>query len=507
MVDSTINSPQVAAKLNAWYEVVGFGIAVIDATYLVLIFQALNQVAAGIPTTPIFLYFALVFLIAYQLLRFFQKTRLTQSVARALLFLTYVLLTWLGIRLLIPANADVGFDPFTTSLRGMQEVTQLIPAHIWLIPFLLFLFLRGTTAARQGVGTFAVRRHFRFGVFMFLLYSGLAFGAGRDLPGLGMFTLFMFASLLSMASARVAILGRLRGGRRNPFSRAWFGSMTGAVMATIAVGFSAAMLATGRFLLFYRQVVVGLFFAAVTITVSPFIAILGLFADTSIEAAPAPPPTPELPPWEDDPGYSLNLTQQSAEQVDIIPPEYRVYFYWGLSAVAVLIVIGLFFGVRTMTQRREPVELTEYIVQRGDLLSRLRKELEKRRNELQATFSGANPLARGQQILAAARIRRIYAALIELAATFGSPRDPAQTPLEFLSVLQKSLPAAQGELQTVTNAYLKIRYGELPEHAEEVQAVENAWTQIRQVSVTAVKDYEMQMKEAEKQRKRMEAIQ
>ncbi len=473
---------------------------------MVLLFQSLNETASSVSTTLVFVYFTSVFYSGYLMVRAFQRARLVQSIARWLLFAAYALLTWFGMQILLPVGPPAAFDPFTTSLRGLGEITQLVPARYWLILIALWLILRGASAARKGVGTFAIQRHFRLGVVMFLVYSFLAFATVGDLPGLGVFTIFLFATLLSMAAARVSILGRLRGGRRNPFSRSWFGSMTGAVAATIGVGLTAAMLATGRFLLFYRQLLLGFFFTVVTITLAPFLLILGLFANTPVEDMPAAPPTQELPPWEDDPGFLLDFGQRTTDQVDIIPPEYRIYFYWGLSAVGVMIVIGLFFGVQMLTRRRDTVEKTEYVIKSGDLLERLRKEFEKRRKAFQDSLTGANPLARGQQILAAARIRRIYAALIELAKTFGAGRDPAQTPLEYMDSLKSSLPAASGPIQAVTHAYLKIRYGELPEHSEEVQAVEKAWTQIQQAAIPAVKRYELKQKEEARERKRMEQV-
>jgi hypothetical protein len=265
------------------------------------------------------------------------------------------------------------------------------------------------------------------------------------------------------------------------------------------------MLTTGRFLTFYRQVLLGIFLTAVTITLAPFLFILGLFADIPFDATPVElPAEPELPPWEDDTGFLLDFTESTSERIDILPPDFRVYFYWGMTALAILIIVSLFFSIRTMARRRQAVEMTEYIIQPGDLLSRLRREFEKRRKDLQDSLRGANPLARRQQILAAARIRQIYSALIELAATFGAPRDPAQTPLEYLGVLKRGLSSAGNDLQIITEAYLKIRYGELPEHAEEVQAVENAWKKEKQAAGPAVKAYEIKKKEEEKERKRME---
>ena len=123
----------------------------------------------------------------------------------------------------------------------------------WLAAALLWLFARGMNAGREGIGPFAVMRRFKLGVVMFIVYSFLAVTAVRELPGLGVFVVFLTATLLAMAAARVSVLGRMRGGRRSPFSRGWFWNLAAAIAATVATGFSVALLATGRLALFSRN--------------------------------------------------------------------------------------------------------------------------------------------------------------------------------------------------------------------------------------------------------------
>jgi hypothetical protein len=81
--------------------------------------------------------------------------------------------------------------------------------------------------------------------------------------------------------------------------------------------------------------------------------------------------------------------------------------------------------------------------------------------------------------LAAARIRRLYAALLRLCDRLGKPRPAAQTPLEFLPQMIELFPNRHGELEVITRAYLSIRYGEIPESPEAVQRVESAWQAIQ----------------------------
>jgi hypothetical protein len=87
-----------------------------------------------------------------------------------------------------------------------------------------------------------------------------------------------------------------------------------------------------------------------------------------------------------------------------------------------------------------------------------------------------NPAA---QVLAAARIRQIYRRLLRMSARLGLERDDADTPLEFLVQLPQVFPDSQLELERITRAYLRVRYGEYPETRQEVDQVETAWQQVR----------------------------
>jgi hypothetical protein len=82
------------------------------------------------------------------------------------------------------------------------------------------------------------------------------------------------------------------------------------------------------------------------------------------------------------------------------------------------------------------------------------------------------------QLIAKARIRRIYAQLMSLSAALGLPRAQAQTPLEFLPAMQALFPENPEDLAVITRAYMLVRYGELPEDEEDLIAVETAWQQL-----------------------------
>ena len=79
-----------------------------------------------------------------------------------------------------------------------------------------------------------------------------------------------------------------------------------------------------------------------------------------------------------------------------------------------------------------------------------------------------------------ATIRRIYANLTRLAAERGFPRREAETPYEFMGELREAFPAAVPEERAITEAYVKVHYGEHSPSSAELAKVREAWKIIRE---------------------------
>ncbi|WP_420642350.1 DUF4129 domain-containing protein [Candidatus Leptofilum sp.] len=80
----------------------------------------------------------------------------------------------------------------------------------------------------------------------------------------------------------------------------------------------------------------------------------------------------------------------------------------------------------------------------------------------------------------AVSIRRIYRNMLRAADASGYPRLETETPFEFLKTLARAWPEHQQQTHLITNAYVKVRYGELPETKEELQAIKDAWRTLEQ---------------------------
>lgn len=83
-----------------------------------------------------------------------------------------------------------------------------------------------------------------------------------------------------------------------------------------------------------------------------------------------------------------------------------------------------------------------------------------------------------RQWRAAASVRRIYRLMCKEAGTAGYPRSESETPYEYLPTLFKVWPAHAAETRLITEAFVRIRYGEVPETGEELEIIRNAWRTI-----------------------------
>lgn len=467
------NPEQLATIFNPWEITTTLGAAVMEVAWVVLLYQAMGPATASDPTWLPFGFFLGVMVLTGVLSRAANLLRFSKGAERGMLVVSVVGAYLVGVNVLLQnANQNV-LDPFASTLAGLDELTGLIPGEFWLAVALIWLVYRGYVFGKQGVGRFAVFNFFRLGIVMFFVYGVLSLAVGRDLPGMGMFTIFLCATLMALTAARVSFLGRVRGGRRNPFTRQWLGSISGAVLATVGTGLTIALLVIGRL----QALILFVVGAILTLSFTPLFLFLALFMDVPIPEMEAPPPTPEGMVLEPT-GFGPNLLEQTNQRVNALPDNVRgIVFVVGI-VLSVLLFVVILWVVTSSVQRMIRNPDVEYIAKRGDLVELFRRQAGEQLRQPGDWLAGR--LQGRQRVQAAARVRQIYADLLDLCGTLDIPRAESQTPLEFLKTAQGELPSVRADLGTITNAYLKVRYGELPETHEEVRAVETAWAQIQQ---------------------------
>jgi hypothetical protein len=294
--------------------------------------------------------------------------------------------------------------------------------------------------------------------------------------------LFFLAGLMAITLIRVEELEQVRSGHSAPLSPRWLALIFAASVFTVSFSGSLAAIISGdslytavgwfapllnalyvggtvviRTVLHIAQPVITLFAALID---GLALWLTRIFARNWIE--------PQLRPTADF--SDLAETSGTPQAVDIIAaPSINSKILAILLMVAVVLIVSLALG-RLFRQATFAERASELISDK----------------ERQADAE----LGLGQRILqrlglwrrwrAAASVRRIYQQMLKMAEAAGFPRSTAETPYEYLETLAQVWPERTTDAQLITQAYVKVRYGELPETQEELEQLEAAWQRIKE---------------------------
>jgi len=78
------------------------------------------------------------------------------------------------------------------------------------------------------------------------------------------------------------------------------------------------------------------------------------------------------------------------------------------------------------------------------------------------------------------RIYFFYLAMIRRGTEQGLPRQPAQTPSEYAVTLEKALPTAEEDIDSITEAFIQARYSRQLVDSSQAALVKTTWGRIRQ---------------------------
>lgn len=79
----------------------------------------------------------------------------------------------------------------------------------------------------------------------------------------------------------------------------------------------------------------------------------------------------------------------------------------------------------------------------------------------------------------ATSIRRIYQEMCDAASASGYPRALSETPYEYVATLANVWPDNYDDIWRVTQAYIRVRYGEIPETKEAYEQISAAWHRLK----------------------------
>jgi hypothetical protein len=448
-----------------WYpQVTALLLIAVELCWLVPWYRTVLQVSYVPPALFTTLVLGAVMLAAYLTTYALESLRLIRGFQVGILVVVFVVSLLAASRLLLGAHL----------FKAVSGLAGIDPGEVLVVLFVLWLWWRGIGLGREPIRPATAYRRFEIGLLLYLAHVFIMVRMRGQTPGLGLFVLFLFLGLLSVIFARVSFVGLSQGVRKNPFDRRWFFSTAGILVLTVGVAAILGSVMTGQYALLLEMLASGVKYTAVVlifILSLPGLLLSYLFAPLAPllrRGLESQAQTPD--PYALYPGALPNVPRPEPRP---IPEIFASIFFWGLVILLLVLVIQR-ARKAAGTPRPWRLDESESLLKEGQARHLLR-------NALQDMVDGvASRLRLRQRHAVAARIRRIYILLMDLCEELGIPRPASKTPLEFLPEIGELFPAYISDLDLLTQAYVKIRYGELPETQKEVAAIETAWERIKE---------------------------
>ncbi len=474
-------------RLRPWGWLALLALIFMEMSWAALWFSALSNLGRGVSYAKALAVLSALLILSNLLTRLFQLWDLRLGLRRGLFAFFILLSLYLSIVLLLyaPEWPSIGAT-IQRLVHGFADLKR-IPGEFWVMLVVLLLWRRGVSLAHQVITSELVVGSFRIGVlvlFLFGILPALFMEASSIFPAL---YLFLFFGLVAMSAARIADLSLTRGAIYARFERSWLAGIVVTALLVVAVGALLGGVIEGSFLdLLIRGILValaGVALLALLITL-PFVIVLFLVMPYMLQIlralalpfealgrliAKLQSLVPRLP------------TLGVQKVLDFVATQGKPVALWGILAVVGVGVL-LALGWRTWRQRLAREVDSEALMSLEELLQLLRFTLRRRAGQIAADLARRLNFRHAERLLAAARVRWIYAQLMDLCEACGHPRPAARTPLEFVPELEELFPDAAGDLATITQAYLKVRYGELPETSQDVEVVATAWEHVQAVN-------------------------
>ncbi len=410
-----------------------------------------------------------VVMISHYLARLLNAVHISAR-GRRILFAAWIITAMLGsMKLLIFPHQPVRLAELLTLpfiVVGPEQNASLGGfLHLLLVGFLIW---RGVVLAAAPVTVTQVQRSFQVGIVVLIFY-GLSLGRAAN-AGYGLVFAFLTIGILGMASVRMSVLSDLRGGRAGRFAPDWVLAIAGSALLLVGLGLLGGSLLhwpVAWLVKAFTGLVMGLLGVVLVVMAYPLLLLvqwIGPAMQNLFANFPQIILFQQIEAWLEEMAKNpIHISPVLTEAFNASRVGMRV-----LTLAAVFVIVLLLLRIRPLRRRTETEEETSNVELR---LAWPRRERQPRRG-----LAGIPGLRRW---LAAAHIRRIYGELMTLFARMQQPRPQALTPLEFLPHMQSALPEHIAELETITRAYIGIRYGQYPETHDEVQAVEQAWARVQ----------------------------
>ena len=424
--------------------------------------------------------------------RIMDRLQLDLLYQRVILIVAVVITTPLIIHsLLYPSYGWLDLGWLGKTGEALLSFYSLPPA-VGISAIVLFLWWRGISIGQRNLTFQGAAFSFRLGVLLLIFSTPLLFILNLNYDSTVLILPFFFFSLMAVALARVEEVNQAKGGVGAPFNFTWLAILLGSITVVLATAWLISQMYSvegfSQVLRWLEPVfdpllrVVGYVLILLIRLLEPLLRwFFGIFQGAfeslaqSVESLEnlGPLSLPDLPTTEP--------TQPPRLLMDI-----SRYVCLSLLGVGALMALALTLR-RRRDRRRRGDEIRESLWSSAAFADGMLNSLRDGWDRFKDMAGLVGRFGPGMRLYAAVSIRKIYANMARLAERQGFPRQPAQTPYEYLPALGLAFPDCQAEAAAITEAYVKVHYGEAPESIRDLQHIRECWQQIRERETANVK--------------------
>lgn len=447
---------------------------VLESLWAALLGSSLMVQPAAFP--PLFLFILVILAAGYILHSLAMIWQVKTAVSWTILAILGGFSLWLGLEgLLYWPRVAMPWD-MLAAMNETMAVSQQFPAEALVILVTLISWLRGLNLARTGIYTDTLLTTFWVGALSLIVFH---FQSPERQPlTYAILFMFIFLGLVGMSTARLGEVAELRGGRMARFSLRWLGNLAGgALLVLLAAGLAALLVLSPIGQLVGLGILIALSF--VTGLLMQLIApLLDWIVNLLTQALRNGGVINQNTAISDQIAEQLQEMAEQQEAVEPLMSQVLPLLVWGV-VIGLVVLMAVALIRRKWHARRARLEGIEEDASLAAMLRDLGQAVKDRAQQTADDLARLLHLRNANRMIQAARIRWVYSQLMALCVDLGCPRLTAQTPLEFLPLAAQKLPEAKDEMNLMTGAYLKVRYGELPESDGEVNDVMEAWKRVQ----------------------------
>ncbi len=466
-----------------WQELGFISLMAMEFIWLLPWFQSLTpniQQQASTARHFLFLVFLITVAYANRLIRLFEIKVILQRLILILLLLIG-LYSFASI-FVYPSSGLTPGQMLARTLASLAEIIIKIPEIFLVILMGLYLWWRGIRATvSAGLQLRSTERKFRLGILA-LAAHGIIFHKMDITFLLQAIPIYFISGIFAVTLSRTSNLLHGETAHRLPFTGRWFLGLVLISSITIGLGILLGVFLRSQAMaeiLGFLKVLLNFIFPLFEAILRPIIFAIMKIIEAIVNL---------VRPLINMEGIGKLLEQiQARPEAQFPTDEGRPPFHVPPAIVAAIIVI-LLAGVVYLILRKSKgrfrgplppfLEAGEDVERSKDFLSKMRKSLDQMLGRLgELRKSGFR-----RRMRAATIIRQIYINLLELAEDLGRPRDASETPLEFQRQLNVFFPYQKDQINEITQAYIRVRYGEFPEEERAVSRVQAAWTAIQKTA-------------------------